>query len=86
VTVPDVVDRPQFVTRAGLNQVTINEFARWGEPLKGEIARVIGGRSRSGARRRICFHLSAKRWQQRRCEAATRCAAIRFRAGRVGDR
>jgi uncharacterized lipoprotein YmbA len=41
VTVPDVVDRPQFVTRAGLNQVTINEFARWGEPLKGEIARVM---------------------------------------------
>jgi uncharacterized lipoprotein YmbA len=41
VAVPDVVDRPQFVTRTGLNQLTINEFARWGEPLKGEIARVI---------------------------------------------
>jgi len=41
VTVPDVVDRPQLVTRSGANQVTINEFARWAEPLKSEIPRVI---------------------------------------------
>jgi uncharacterized lipoprotein YmbA len=41
VTVPDVVDRPQFVTRSGANQVTMDEFARWAEPLKGEIPRVI---------------------------------------------
>lgn len=41
VTVPDMVDRPQLVTRAAANQVTINEFARWAEPLKSEIPRVI---------------------------------------------
>jgi uncharacterized lipoprotein YmbA len=41
VVVPDVVDRPQFVTRSGANELTINEFARWGEPLKWEIPRVI---------------------------------------------
>ena len=41
VAVPDVIDRPQFVTRTGTNELTINEFARWGEPLKGEIPRVI---------------------------------------------
>jgi hypothetical protein len=41
VTVPDVVDRPQIVTRSGANQVTIDEFARWAEPLKSDIARVI---------------------------------------------
>jgi uncharacterized lipoprotein YmbA len=41
VAVPDVIDRPQFVTRTGANELTINEFARWGEPLKGEIPRVI---------------------------------------------
>ncbi len=41
VTVPDVIDRPQIVTRTGANQVTINEFARWAEPLQGEIPRVI---------------------------------------------
>jgi len=41
VAVPDVIDRPQFVTRTGANELVINEFARWGEPLKGEIPRVI---------------------------------------------
>lgn len=41
VTVPDMVNRPQIVTRSGTNQVTMNEFARWGEPLKSEIPRVI---------------------------------------------
>lgn len=41
VTVPDIVDRPQIVLRAGANQVTIDEFARWAEPLKAEIPRVI---------------------------------------------
>ena len=41
VTVPDVVDRPQIVTRSGANQVTLDEFARWAEPLKSDIPRVI---------------------------------------------
>jgi uncharacterized lipoprotein YmbA len=43
VTIPDVVDRPQIVTRVGNNQVMLDEFARWGEPLKGDIARAIAG-------------------------------------------
>jgi hypothetical protein len=41
VTVPDLVDRPQIVTRVADNQVAINEFARWAGPLKSDIARVI---------------------------------------------
>jgi uncharacterized protein len=41
VTVPEVVDRPQFVVRVGANQVTILEQHRWAEPLQSEIARVI---------------------------------------------
>ncbi|SAK52780.1 lipoprotein [Caballeronia hypogeia] len=43
VTVPDLVDRPQIVTRDTSNQVTLNEFARWGEPLKSSIADAIAG-------------------------------------------
>jgi len=43
VAVPEMIDRPQIVTRAGANQVTINEFALWAGPLKSEIARVIAG-------------------------------------------
>ena len=41
VTVPDIVDRPQIVFRIDATQVGIDEFARWAEPLKAQIARVI---------------------------------------------
>ena len=41
VTVPEMIDRPQFVTRVGANQVAIAESARWAEPLKSEIPRAI---------------------------------------------
>src|SRR5258706_12294817 len=39
--VPDLVDRPQMVLRIGANKVMIAEYARWAEPLKSEIPRVI---------------------------------------------
>ncbi|MEM5372075.1 PqiC family protein [Paraburkholderia azotifigens] len=41
VTVPELVDRPQLVTRMSGNEVKLNEFARWGEPLKSGVADVI---------------------------------------------
>jgi uncharacterized protein len=41
VTVPDLVDKPQIVTRRAPNEVAINEFERWGEPLKENIARTL---------------------------------------------
>ncbi|NKJ50101.1 hypothetical protein CIC12_25910 [Burkholderia sp. SG-MS1] len=41
VTIPDIVDRPQIVTRLGDNEVEVNEFARWAQPLSGDIGRVI---------------------------------------------
>jgi len=41
VTVPAIVDRPQFVVRVGANRVTVAELHRWAEPLKSEIPRVI---------------------------------------------
>jgi len=41
VSVPELVDRPQIVVRAGTNHVTIDEFARWAEPLKSQIPRVF---------------------------------------------
>lgn len=43
ISVPEHVDRPQFVVRSGENQVTINEFERWAGPLRNEIPRVIAG-------------------------------------------
>ena len=40
-TVPELIDRPQIVVRGGANQVDIDEFSRWAEPLKNQIPRVI---------------------------------------------
>ncbi|MEM5295012.1 PqiC family protein [Burkholderia sp. JPY481] len=41
VTIPEIVDRPQIVTRIGNNEVEVNEFDRWAQPLGGDIGRVI---------------------------------------------
>lgn len=41
ITLPEVVDRPQFVLRAGANEVTIVELHRWAGPLRSEIPRII---------------------------------------------
>jgi len=41
VTVPELVDRPQIVSRLDANRVSIDEFARWAEPLKSQIPRVL---------------------------------------------
>ena len=41
VSIPELVDRPQIVVRGGPNQVHIVEQARWAEPLKSAIARVV---------------------------------------------
>lgn len=41
VTLPEVVDRPQFVVRVAANRVEILEEQRWAEPLKSEIPRLI---------------------------------------------
>ncbi|MCP3706956.1 PqiC family protein [Paraburkholderia sp. CNPSo 3274] len=41
VTVPDMVDRPQIVTRNPDNTIELNEFARWATPLKLDIGRVV---------------------------------------------
>ncbi|MGH7185632.1 MAG: PqiC family protein [Pseudomonadota bacterium] len=41
VSVPEGVDRPQMVVRAGTNRVELSELHRWAEPLKSEIPRVL---------------------------------------------
>ena len=41
MSVPELVDRPQLVVRLGANQVALEEQARWAEPLRGAIARVV---------------------------------------------
>lgn len=41
VTVPELVDQPKIVTMLDANRVSIDEYARWAEPLKRGIARVL---------------------------------------------
>jgi uncharacterized lipoprotein YmbA len=43
VTLPDAVDRTPMVVRTGPNQVDIDDFNRWAEPLKTAIPRAIAG-------------------------------------------
>jgi uncharacterized lipoprotein YmbA len=48
VHVPDVVDRPQFVLRTPGAEVRIAEDARWAEPLKYGIGRVVAANVANG--------------------------------------
>jgi uncharacterized lipoprotein YmbA len=41
VSVPAVVDRPQFVIATGPNEVRLDEFNRWASPLQDNISRVV---------------------------------------------
>jgi uncharacterized lipoprotein YmbA len=41
VTVPELIDRSQIVSRVDANRVSIDEFARWADPLRSQIPRVL---------------------------------------------
>jgi len=43
VTIPDTVNRPQFVVTVGPNRVAIDEYERWAAPLDDSISRVVAG-------------------------------------------
>ena len=43
VSVPAVVDRPQFTVQIATNRVAVDEFNRWAAPLNENIARVVAG-------------------------------------------
>lgn len=42
VTFPVFLDRPQIVSRAGVNQLALDEFNRWGGSLQDDFLRVLG--------------------------------------------
>jgi hypothetical protein len=42
VTLPGYLDRPQIVSRSGRNELRIDEYRRWGEPLAESITRALG--------------------------------------------
>lgn len=41
VTVPAVVDRPEFVVNAGPNELRMDDFNRWASPLQDNVARAV---------------------------------------------
>ncbi|MEI6001766.1 membrane integrity-associated transporter subunit PqiC [Paraburkholderia bengalensis] len=55
VTIPEVVDRPQLVYRASESQVRVDDFARWAEPLKSQIADVVAADLRELFRDALVF-------------------------------
>lgn len=61
VTLPELVDRPQFVVRVAANRVEILETHRWAEPLKSEIPRLIAENLRRllGSSRVSSYHQHA---------------------------
>lgn len=42
VRFPEFLDRPQIVSRAGTNQLALDEFHRWGGTLQDDFLRVLG--------------------------------------------
>ena len=42
VELPQELDRPQIVTRTGVNTVSLAEFDRWSAPLRDSVRQVIG--------------------------------------------
>lgn len=42
VELPEILDRPQIVTRSGRNELEIAEFHRWGGSIRDEFTRVLG--------------------------------------------
>ena len=43
LTLPEIYDRPQIVTRGDDNRITLSEFDRWGGDLDKELARALAG-------------------------------------------
>jgi uncharacterized lipoprotein YmbA len=41
ISLPQYLDRPQIVVRAGVNRLEVAEFDRWAEPLSEAVSRVI---------------------------------------------
>jgi uncharacterized protein len=41
LSVPELIDRPQFVVRVDATQVRLDEYSRWADTLKSQIASVI---------------------------------------------
>ena len=86
VTVPELVDRPQFVLRTGATQVTIDEFARWADPLQSQISRVLAADLAQARAGRAGVGLCAASGQCAGVSRVGRRAELRIRAGRDGER
>src|SRR5438093_5775981 len=43
VSIPPLVDRPQFVVQVAPNRIALDEFNRWASPLDDNIARAVAG-------------------------------------------
>lgn len=62
IALPDMFDRPQIVTRTGVNRVELGEFDRWGGNLGGDVQRTL---AQNLADRLNSDNILAWPWQRR---------------------
>lgn len=82
VTLPEVLDRPQIVTRPNPQQVALDEYHRWGGSLKGDFPLVL---AEDIAGRLGTDRISLYPWQKRdRPDLRVAVDVLRF-DGRLGE-
>ena len=77
VSVPEAVNRPQFVVRDGPNRLVVLELQRWAEPLRDGIAESVAGCPEPRPRRRSRDADDAECGEHRATGRIARRAALR---------
>jgi uncharacterized lipoprotein YmbA len=83
VLLPDLLNRPQIVTRTGENQVRLADFAQWAEPLETSLPRVI---SEDLARLTGTDQVSVHPWPSpMKIDLRVEIAVLQFEGNRDGE-
>ena len=83
ISLPELLNRPQIVTRTGANKVRVAEFSQWAEPLEKSIPRVL---SENLARLTGSDQVSVHPWPtQMEIDLKLEVAVIRFEGDTDGE-
>ena len=83
ISLPELLNRPQIITRTGPNRVRVADFSQWAEPLEKGIPRVL---SENLARLTGTDRVSVYPWpSQMEIDLMVEIAIIRFEGDRNGE-
>jgi uncharacterized lipoprotein YmbA len=83
ISLPELLNRPQIVTRTGTNEVRVADFSQWAEPLEKSIPRVL---SENLARLTGTDQVSVYPWPtQMEIDLKLEIAVIRFEGNTDGE-